>query len=63
MLVQSYPIRLCILLPSFDVGQWHENLSVKAARSQQGRVKNVNPVGGSQNHNIRLLCETYNIQS
>ena len=52
---------LCVFLPPLDVGQRHKDLSVEATRPKQRRVKDVHPVGGSQNHNIRLLCETYDI--
>ena len=52
---------LCVFLPPLDVGQWYKDLSVEATRSKQGRIKDVHPVGGSQNHNVRLLRETCDI--
>ena len=38
------------LLATFDVGELHGNLTVKAARAQDGFIENVHAVGAAQHH-------------
>jgi hypothetical protein len=38
---------------STDIGQWNQNLAIKPARSQQGWIKDILPVGGGYyNHMV-----------
>ena len=48
-------------LPSGDVGQIDEDLAVEAARSQQGRVQDVGPVGGGDDDHVGLVVEAIHL--
>ena len=46
---------------AFDVRQIDSDLTIEAARSQQRRIKNVRPVGGSDDYDTFLGVEAVHL--